>query len=218
LTFLLVFVGFRSIGRVEWGGMPVVGSILRSVRAHPFAIALTVGTLALGVGLCVGGWTASTPHVPAQVGPPVGVFRSTEPERMLGPVSLESVDVTGSFVGASGDVGALIAVGPSSSAADRRAATFVVVAGLADPECFSLRAADGRYLRRSAERLRLSEPERNDRFRSDATLCAQRGAVPRSIALEFFGRPGSFVRHDGDLILAGPLDVSGMFLVRRPLV
>ena len=136
---------------------------------------------------------------------------------MLGPVSLESADVSGSFVGASGDVGALIAVGPSSSDADRRAATFVVLSGLADPRCYSLRAGDGRYLRRSAERLRLSEAERNDRFRSDATLCARRGAVPESVALEFFGRPGSFVRHDGDRILAGPLDVSGAFLVRRPL-
>ena len=136
---------------------------------------------------------------------------------MLGPVSLESADVSGSFVGASGDVGALIAVGPSSSVADRRAATFVVVSGLADPQCLSFRAADGRYLRRWAERLRLSEEERSDRFRSDATLCARRGAVPQSIALEFFGRPGSFVRHDGDLIRAGGLDVSGTFMVRQPL-
>jgi len=217
LTFLLVFVGFRNIGRVEWGGMGVVGSILRSVRAQPIAIALTVGTLALGIGLCVAGWTASTSHDPAVAGPPPGPYRSAGPQRMLGPVSLESADVSGSFVGASGDVGALIAVGPSSSAADRRAATFVVVSGLADPECFSLRTADGRYLRRSAERLRLSEAERSYRFRSDATLCARHGAVPQSIALEFFGRPGSVVRHEGDVILAGPLDVSGAFLVRRPL-
>jgi len=136
---------------------------------------------------------------------------------MLGPVSLESADVSEELARASGDVGALIAVGPGSSAADRRAATFVVVSGLADPECFSLRAVDGRYLRRSAERLRLSEAERSDRFRSEATLCARRGAVPQSIALEFFGRPGSFVRHEGEVILAGPLDVSGAFLVRRPL-
>jgi hypothetical protein len=35
--------------------------------------------------------------------------------------------------------------------------------------------------------------------------------------LEFFGRPGSFVRHDGDLIRAGRLDISGAFLVRQPL-
>ena len=36
-------------------------------------------------------------------------------------------------------------------------------------------------------------------------------------ALEFFGRPGSFVHHDGDLIGAGGLDESGAFMVRRPL-
>lgn len=206
-------MGFRNIGRVEWGGMAVVGSILRGVRAHPIAIALTVGTLALGIGLCVAGWKASPAPGPAAAQPPP----PRGSERMLGPVSLESADVSGRFVGASGDVGALIAVGPSSSVADRRAATFVVVSGFADPGCFSFRAADGRYLRRSAERLRLSEEERTDRFRSDATLCARRGAVPQSIALEFFGRPGSFVRHDGDLIQAGRLDASGAFMVRQPL-
>ena len=210
-------MGLRNIGRVEWGGMAVFGSILRSVRAHPIAVALTVGTLALGIGLCVAGWTASTPRDLAAAGPPPPPYRSTGPQRMLGPVSLESADVSGSFVGASGDVGALIAVGPSSSVTDRRAATFVVVSGLADPQCLSFRATDGRYLRRWAERLRLSEEERSDRFRSDATLCARRGAVPQSIALEFFGRPGSFVRHDGDLIRAGGLDVSGAFMVRQPL-
>jgi hypothetical protein len=197
--------------------MPVVGSVLRGVRAHPIAIALSAGTLALGIGLCLAGWRASGPGDPAAAGAPPQAYRSNGPQRMLGPVSLESADVSGSFVGASGDVGALVAVEPSSPVADRRAATFVVVSGLADPQCFSFRAADGRYLRRSAERLRLSEEERSDRFRSDATLCPRRGTVPQSIALEFFGRPGSFLRHDGDLIRVGELDVSGTFLVRPPL-
>src|SRR4051794_5026113 len=202
--------------------MPVVGSILRSVRAHPIAIALTVGTLALGIGLVVGGWTASTSHDPAAAAglpPPYGSDRQAPPgaQRMLGPVSLESADVSGRFVGASGDVGALVAVGPGSSVAARRAATFIAVSGLADPKCFSFRAVDGRFLRRSAERLRLSEEERSDQFRSDATLCARRGALPQSIGLEFFGRPGSFVRHDGDLICPGRLDQTGSLVVRQPL-
>ena len=209
-------MGFRNIGRVEWDVMPVAGSILRSVRAHPIVIALTVGTLALGIGLVVAGWTAADPRGSAVAAPPPP-HRSAGPQRMLGPVSLESADVSGSFVGTSGDMGALIAVGPNSSEADRRAATFLVVFGLADPGCFSFRAADGRYLRRWAERLRLSEEEKSDRFRSDATLCVRRGSVPQSIALEFFGRPGSFLRHDGDLIRAGGLDAGGAFLVRQPL-
>jgi len=229
LTFLHVFVSVRNIGLVEWGIMPVVGSILRGVRAHPIVIALTVGALALGIGLVVVGWTASPTREPAPAGPPppygsdrqapFGSDRQAPfgSERVVGPVSLESADVSGRFVGASGDLGALVAVGPDSSAAVRRAATFVVVSGLADPGCLSFRAADGRFLRRSAERLRLSAEERSDRFRSDATLCARRGAIPQSIALEFFGRPGSFVSHDGDLIRAGRLDISGAFLVRQPL-
>jgi hypothetical protein len=218
LTFLQVFMSFRNIERVEWGVMPVVGSILRSVRAHPIAIALTVGALGLGVGLCIAGWTASASPSAAPPPPPHGSARPMPwPPPMLGPMSLESADASGRFVGASGDVGALVAVGPSSSVADRRAATFVAVSGLADPECVSFRAADGRFLRRSAERLLLSEEEPSDRFRSDATLCARRGALPQSIALEFFGRPGSFVRHDGDLISPGRLDRSGVFMVRRPL-
>ncbi|MCU7726824.1 AbfB domain-containing protein [Actinoplanes sp. KI2] len=201
--------------------MPVVSSILRSARAHPIAIVLTVGALGLGFGLCAAGWTASTSG-PAPNGPPPPRYGSGRPmppgpQWMLGPASLESAEVSGRFVGASGGLGALVAVGPSSSVATRRAATFVVVSGLADAECFSFRAADGRYLRRSAQRLRLSAAERNDQFRSDATLCARRGVLPESIALEFFGQPGSFVRHDGDLICAGPLDASGAFMVRRPL-
>ncbi|MEW2331627.1 sigma-70 family RNA polymerase sigma factor [Micromonospora chersina] len=116
------------------------------------------------------------------------------------PVSLESANATGRYVAAVDGLGVLIPVGPDSTGAARRQATFTVLAGLADAGCFSFRARDGRYLRHSSWRLRLSPVEGTELFRGDATFCARAGATASATALEASNYPGWFLRHrDGQL-------------------
>ncbi|MFF5288602.1 AbfB domain-containing protein [Paractinoplanes globisporus] len=193
----------------------------RAVGTHPLAALVTVAALGLGIALIVVGWTVSVPDAvggprprpPYGASPPAGSF----PMPGVGSVSLESADAHGRFLGVSGDSAALVAVGPGSPEPERRLATFTVLPGLADSECFSFRASDGRFLRRSASRLRVGDADAGDPFRLDATFCVRGGAAPRSVALESLGERGSFVRHTGDQIVLGPLDTNGSFLVRRPL-
>lgn len=86
------------------------------------------------------------PHTSAATKP------SPSPTRTLaaGPASLESVSLAGSFVSVAHTYGVLTTVNASSPTDARQAATFQVVAGLADRACYSFRLADGQYLRHSA--------------------------------------------------------------------
>ncbi|AVT28357.1 alpha-L-arabinofuranosidase [Plantactinospora sp. BC1] len=113
----------------------------------------------------------------------------------LGSVSMESVNQVGSFVTAVDGVGLLTRVGAQSDGATRQRATFEAVPGLADPDCVSFRAGDGRYLRHSSWRVRLSEVEESRLFRGDATFCVRPGAAPDSVSLEASNYPGWFLRH-----------------------
>jgi hypothetical protein len=93
------------------------------------------------------------------------------------------------------DLGVLERVDASADAPARERATFEVVRGLADPSCISFRAQDGRYLRHSSWRLRLSQDEGTELFRGDATFCVRVGSVSDSVSLESSNYPGAFVRH-----------------------
>nr|MDT0657891.1 AbfB domain-containing protein [Micromonospora sp. DSM 115978] len=94
-------------------------------------------------------------------------------------------------------------VTPTSPAGTREAASFTVVRGLADRDCYSFRGADGRYLRHYSFRIRYEADDRSDLFERDATFC------PRSfdrdsgmVVLESDNYRGRFIRHrDGGLFL-----------------
>lgn len=101
----------------------------------------------------------------------------------------------------SGGLGILAPVGATSSAATRQAAVFTFVPGLADPRCYSLRDATGRYLRHYAYRIRLDPDDRSAVFRKDATFCPRSGSTAGSISLEAYNYPGRYLRHRDDLQL-----------------
>jgi RNA polymerase sigma factor (sigma-70 family) len=114
-----------------------------------------------------------------------------------GLASLESVNAAGLIVTVADDLGVLERVDANSAAPARERATFEVVRGLADASCISLRARDGRYLRHSSWRLRLSQDEGTELFRGDATFCVRVGPVPDSVSFESSNYPGWFLRHRG---------------------
>lgn len=86
-----------------------------------------------------------------------------------------------------------------SSTAVRREATFTVVRGLADPNGFSLRASDGRFLRQDGSRLRLPLGGfgATQSFDRDATFVVRRDLGARSVALESYSHPGRYIRRGG---------------------
>ncbi|WP_422768835.1 sigma-70 family RNA polymerase sigma factor [Plantactinospora sp. WMMC1484] len=112
-----------------------------------------------------------------------------------GGVSLESVNRVGLFVTAAGNLGVLDRVDAGSDATTRRRATFEALPGLADRNCVSFRAEDGRYLRHSSWRLRVNGDEGSQLFRGDATFCVRAGVTPDSVSLESSNYPGWFLRH-----------------------
>jgi RNA polymerase sigma factor (sigma-70 family) len=212
--------------------------LAHAVGAHPVVTAVvTVGALAAGA-VAVVPWPSSEPPssstvvaqgptraaeptpaaeptraaTPTRVGPrPTTAAPSTpRPATVrLGPVSLESVDQAGSFVTLFGDFGVLTPIGAGQ---DRQAATFEAVPGLANAGCISLRTRDGRYLRHSMWRLRLSADEHTALFRGDATFCVHAGSVPGTVALESANYPGRYLRHVGGELWVHELDGSADFI------
>ncbi|WP_250008222.1 sigma-70 family RNA polymerase sigma factor [Actinoplanes sp. M2I2] len=200
---------------------------VHAATAHPLAAVVGAGFLAVGVTVPATGWATAPQPVPAvavvpRPGPVVPLPGSSARPPVIGPVSLESAGLAGSYVTVAGDQGVLAAVGPSSAPADRQQATLRAVAGLADPACVSLRGPDGRYLRHSSFRLRLSPEEGTVLFRRDATFCGRAGFVAGSVSLESFNYRTFFLRRVGDELWIDQFDGSdtradGSFFVRPPL-
>ncbi|MEU8242409.1 sigma-70 family RNA polymerase sigma factor [Actinoplanes missouriensis] len=141
----------------------------------------------------------------------------------IGSSSLEAANSPGRYATVAGELGVLTAVGPGNTVTARQQATFEVVEGLADAECFSFRVADGRYLRHASWRVRADRAEDTPLFRGDATFCPQAGEVAGSLRLEASNYPGWFLRHRGDELWVDQSDgtaafrTDGSFLVRAPL-
>ena len=154
--------------------------------------------------------TVPTPKPPTTTtaGPSVTRAVSLAPGRF---VSLESADEPGLFVTTVDSLGVLTRVGVSSTDATRRQATFAVIAGLADANCFSFRTQDGRYLRHASWRLRLNQDEGTRLFRADATFCVRTDATADSMALEASNYPGWFLRHRGNELWVDQSDGSAAF-------
>ena len=156
---------------------------------------------------------STAPAVPAAVVRPL----------VVGPVSLESATDPGLFVSTRDDLGFLTPTASSSSRTARQEATFEAVPGLADPAaCFSFRLPDGRYLRHSSWRIRVTADD-GQLFRNDATFCVRTGTDRRSVSLESYNYPGYFLhRRAGELWVdrstGGPQFLrDSSFRVSRPL-
>lgn len=209
--------GTATAGNAAKGG--VIAGFVQAATAHPVIAAAAAGTLALGVAVPTTGLTTVTPpwsrpDPPAT--PAAGPLR-------IGSASLEAAGTDGRYITISGDRTTLAGVDAGSDPAARRRATFDVVAGLADPTCFSFRVADGRYLRHASWRLVLGEADGTSLFRGDATLCPRAGSPAPAIVLESANYPGRFLRHVGPALWIDPDDGSAAFradssfLVRAPL-
>ena len=230
----------------------VIGAAVQAVASHPIAAAAAAGALAIGATVTVTQQAAPDPSPPPAVAAPVQAppprspsaqparptapSRSTPPARpsregassspgpadslRAGRVSLEAESGPGLFVTTVDSLGVLQPVGDR---AGRDRASLDVVPGLSDATCHSFRAQDGRYLRHSSWRMRLSPDDGTGLFRGDATFCARTGAGLASVRLESANYPGWFVRHRDDELWVDQSDGSkafgaaSSFLVRPPL-
>jgi RNA polymerase sigma factor (sigma-70 family) len=217
----------------------LLGQLLQSVVAHPIAASVAAGALAAGAAVTVTSLPATTPQSPRTIASPAvtGPARATpsaarpvtsaprptaaatartQPAGPVTlapgkPVSVESADEPGTFVTTADDLGVLVPVTSAGDYPVRRQATFTVLAGLADPGCFSFRAADGRYLRHSSWRLRLDGDQGTPLFRGDSTFCTGRGATAGTVTLESANYPGWFVHHRGRQLWVDQTDGSTAF-------
>jgi RNA polymerase sigma factor (sigma-70 family) len=145
--------------------------------------------------------TPTATPTPTSTPTPKAAPATTAEPRVSGRHALRSVDSPGDYLSQSGGLGILGPVGATSSAAVRQAATFTFVPGLADPRCYSLRDAAGRYLRHYAFRIRLDPDDGSAIFHKDATFCARSGSTAGSVSLESYNYPGRYLRHRDDLQL-----------------
>ncbi|MGN5378292.1 AbfB domain-containing protein [Streptomyces lasalocidi] len=136
-----------------------------------------------------------TTGLPRQVTAPSGEFTgefTTPAEAGREGASVRSVNYPDRYWHISGDY---VRLDPITSTADRRAATFTVVKGLANSGCYSFATADGGYLRHRDFLLRAEHDDGTDLFRQDATFCPRPSSVGGATMLESVNYPGRFLRH-----------------------
>lgn len=85
-------------------------------------------------------------------------------------------------------------VSSGSGSETREDSSFKLVSGLANSSCYSLRMADGRYVRHQSFVLRAVSNDGSDLFKQDATFCP-RSYTSGTVMLESVNYPGRFVRH-----------------------
>ncbi|GAA1639622.1 sigma-70 family RNA polymerase sigma factor [Actinoplanes couchii] len=76
-------------------------------------------------------------------------------------------------------------------------AALTMVPGFTDRKCFSLRYADGRYVRHSSFQLVLDEVEDSLLFREDATFCTRPGVAAGTVRFTSVNYPDRFLRAGG---------------------
>ncbi|MEU7827201.1 sigma-70 family RNA polymerase sigma factor [Catellatospora sp. NPDC049133] len=225
----------------------IVSQLAKALAAHPIAALAVTGTVVAGSAAAVISWPATPPpRPPAIVAPgpsavalppspsprraapspsPVAPSPARSPARQLavGPASLEAGDGTGLYVTTTAALGVLAPLSGASSASARQQATFQVVAGIADPKCFSFRSPDGRYLRHSSWRVRLHADDGTALFKGDATFCVRPGSSAATILLESSNYPGWFLHRRGTELWVDQSDGSAgfraesSFRIRPPL-
>ncbi|MFE7277324.1 glycoside hydrolase family 43 protein [Streptomyces sp. NPDC057623] len=114
--------------------------------------------------------------------------------------SFQSVNIPDRYLRHRDFLGYTDPVAATSTALTKQDATFTVVRGLADPNCYSLRTASGLYVRHSAFRIRVDANDGTATFAKDATFNAHPGTAAGSVALESYNFPGYYLRHrNGEL-------------------
>jgi hypothetical protein len=111
--------------------------------------------------------------------------------------SLRSVNFPDRYVRHRNGLGYIEPVTASSSTTTKQDATFTVVPGLADANCYSFQAVNATgYLRHYERRIRLAPNDGSALFRQDATFCAKPGlSGSGGVSLESYNFPGNYIRH-----------------------
>ncbi|MGW7499922.1 glycoside hydrolase family 43 protein [Streptomyces luteogriseus] len=126
--------------------------------------------------------------------------------------SLRSVNYPDRYAAVRSDsLGHLDPVSTSSSTAVKQSATFTVVPGLADANCYSFRDSSGRYLRHWDFRVRFDSGNDTDTFKKDATYCARPGSASGSVRLESYNYPGRYIRHSNYALRVDPFQNTDAF-------
>jgi Beta-1,3-glucanase/Alpha-L-arabinofuranosidase B (ABFB) domain len=86
---------------------------------------------------------------------------------------------------------------PSSSVQLKKDASFRIVRGLADGNCYSFQSLNfpNDYLRHSGSRIRKDSFENSDTFKRDATWCSRVGLSGVGVSFESLNFPGRYLRH-----------------------
>ncbi|WP_158851305.1 glycoside hydrolase family 43 protein [Saccharothrix deserti] len=112
--------------------------------------------------------------------------------------SLRSANVTDRYLRHRDNLAYVDPLSSSSALNDRRDATFNIVAGLANSNCYSFQSVNfpGYYLRHNNMRLALNNNDGSAVFRADATFCGRAGlAGAGTTSFESFNFPGRYLRH-----------------------
>jgi RNA polymerase sigma factor (sigma-70 family) len=212
----------------------LLSQLAQAIGAHPVVATVAAGALVIGTTVTTAGWPPRHPSAPAAIAatptrvparptgaggptaqppPPANVVPSASAtgSPTNGLVSLESLNSPGTFVTTVRDLAVLQPLGPGSAEPARQRATFRVTTGLADPNCFSFRALDGRYLRHASWRLQLTADEGTTLFRADATFCVRAGTAAGSVWLQSSNYPNAFVHRRGDELWVDFTDGSAAF-------
>ncbi|PKW07048.1 MULTISPECIES: AbfB domain-containing protein [unclassified Streptomyces] len=123
------------------------------------------------------------------------------PKATGGETAVRSLNHPGDYWHLSGDD---VKIGPLSSAAARRAATFRLVKGLANGRCYSFATVGGGYLRVRDGLLRAGDDDGSRAFERDATFCPRPSAFAGGTSLESAAHSGRFLRHDGSRLRLDP--------------
>jgi DNA-directed RNA polymerase specialized sigma24 family protein len=127
--------------------------------------------------------------------------------------ALRSVGSPGRYVREIDDLSFLASVSANSSMETKRDATFTIVTGLADSDCYSFRDRTGRYLRHSFFRVRLDADDGSNLFKKDVTFCVRIGSASGSFILQSYNYPGRYLHYRNNFELwVDPIEDSDAFL------
>jgi len=125
--------------------------------------------------------------------------------------SVQSVNYPDRYWHLSDSVVRLDPLSSRSSAGTRKDASFKVVRGLADSDCYSFATSDGRYLRHRNFLLRADLNDGSGLFKKDATFCPRQSAYSGAVMLESVNYPGRFLRHKDFVLRLDPYENSGLY-------
>ncbi|WP_433790699.1 sigma-70 family RNA polymerase sigma factor [Actinoplanes sp. CA-252034] len=191
--------------------------LLKLLSTHPLVAAVTSATVAAAVAVPII-VRDGEPETPRTVTAPQATTASPVSESpapaspsaaTIRPGRLSLQLAGGGYLTARDDDVAVIA--PAGDDRSRRRATFVAVAGLADPDCYSFRTLDGRYLRHYDLLAYANTPDGTAVFPKDATYCALPGATPDAVILQSHNYPQLCLRWTGTQLRVGYNDASDEF-------